>query len=155
MKLPGLDESAVKRLAAELAAALPGSAVIYLHGELGAGKTTFVRQLLRALGVTGRVKSPSYGLVEPYEVHGLRIAHLDLYRLSEPEELEYLAIRDLVSSVDLLLVEWPEQGSGYLPTADLDVHLAASPRGEDLRDVEIHAASTVGRTVLSTMKSVT
>ena len=90
-----------------------------LQGDLGAGKTTFARAYIQALGFEGYVKSPSYGLLETYEAGGFNILHLDLYRIEDPEELEYLALRDLFDQRTVLLIEWPERGEGHLPGADL------------------------------------
>lgn len=92
--------------------------VVYLSGDLGVGKTTLVRGLLRAFGFEGRVKSPSFGLIESYSVAGLEIHHLDLYRLGHGEEIAYLGLEDLLTDNSLLLVEWAEKGKGWLPAAD-------------------------------------
>ncbi len=97
--------------------------VVYLHGDLGVGKTTLVRGLLRALGYQGRVKSPSYGLIETYDFENLTVHHLDLYRLGHGEEITYLGLEDLFDDPTLLLVEWAEKGKGYLPAATDVVHL--------------------------------
>ncbi|MDX1569231.1 MAG: tRNA (adenosine(37)-N6)-threonylcarbamoyltransferase complex ATPase subunit type 1 TsaE [Xanthomonadales bacterium] len=141
MKHTDLSEAALGDLATQLAASLGHEpTVIHLVGPLGAGKTTFVRSLLRALGHSGPVKSPSYGLVEPYEVGDRRICHLDLYRLNDPEELEFLGIRDLVGDTDLLLIEWPEQGGGLVPDADLTVRIDLASAGH--RDVELLTSAT-------------
>jgi tRNA threonylcarbamoyladenosine biosynthesis protein TsaE len=94
-------------------------AVIYLRGDLGAGKTTFARAYIHSLGFTGYVKSPSYGLLETYAAGGQNVLHLDLYRIEDPEELEYLALRDLFDDGSVLLVEWPDRGGYYLPKPDL------------------------------------
>ncbi len=119
------DESAMRRFGRELAQALAGEGcVIGLSGELGAGKTTLVRAMLRALGVEGAVRSPTYTLVESYPGLGNPVFHLDLYRLSDPEELEFLGIRDLDAAGNRLLVEWPERGRGGLPQADIDLAIA-------------------------------
>ena len=116
---PMADEAAVRDLAAAFAAALQPPAVIYLRGDLGAGKTTFARAYIHALGYPGYVKSPSYGLLETYQVGGQCVLHLDLYRIEDPEELEYLAIRDQFDATAVLLVEWPDRGGGRLPAPDL------------------------------------
>lgn len=139
------DADATERVGARLARALGGSAaVVALQGELGAGKTTLVRALLRAMGVAGTIRSPTYTLVEPYQVGERRVFHLDLYRLGDPEELEYLGVRDLDDDDALLLVEWPERAAGALPPVDLWLQLdyrgqgrqlqmrAQSPRGQDI-----------------------
>lgn len=110
-----------------LAARLAEGGVVYLSGDLGVGKTTLVRGLLRAMGHAGRVKSPSYGLVESYELEGLSVHHLDLYRLGDPEEIEYLGIPDLLDEHSLLLVEWAEKGTGYLPPATLRIVIEDLP----------------------------
>jgi tRNA threonylcarbamoyladenosine biosynthesis protein TsaE len=119
---PPLDEEAMAALAAALAGAMHAPLVCYLRGELGAGKTTFVRAMLGALGYRGRVKSPSYGLLEHYPLKQVNILHLDLYRIENAGELEFLGIPDLIDSNTLLLVEWPERGAGALPEADFMIH---------------------------------
>jgi len=123
-------ESAQLAFGAELADRLRGhGGVVHLRGDLGAGKTTLVRGLLRALGHQGPVRSPTYTLIEPYDAGGQRIYHLDLYRLSDPEELELLGLRDLLDEDALLLVEWPERGHGVLPQAALTVEIAHAAPG--------------------------
>ena len=113
------DEAAVQRLAALFAGAVQPPAVIFLRGDLGAGKTTFARAYIHALGFEGYVKSPSYGLLEIYQAGGQTVLHLDLYRIEDPEELEYLAIRDQFDSAAVLLVEWPDRGGRALPAPDI------------------------------------
>lgn len=109
------------------------SALIFLCGQLGVGKTTLVRGLLRALGVEGAVRSPTYTLIEPYDVGSesrpKRVFHLDLYRLADPEELDYLGWREALGDGGLLLIEWPERGAGVLPPPDLRIDLAMRPPG--------------------------
>ena len=97
--------------------------VVYLRGDLGAGKTTLVRGLLRAAGHGGPVRSPTYTLIEPYELSGCRVLHLDLYRLGDPEELEFIGLRDELGASCLILVEWPDRGRGAMPDADLVVQI--------------------------------
>jgi len=127
------DETATAALAARFAAAIDDGLVLYLDGELGAGKTSFARALLGALGVGERVKSPTYSLVESYRA-GTRTAwHLDLYRIADPGELEWLGLDALGDPAALLLVEWPERGTGALPPADLVLHLAYAGSGREAR----------------------
>jgi tRNA threonylcarbamoyladenosine biosynthesis protein TsaE len=106
---------------------------LHLQGELGAGKTTLVRGLLRGLGHSGSVRSPTYTLLEPYEFPGLSVLHFDLYRLADPDELEYLGVREQSGEGSLWLVEWPDRGSGWLPAPDLVVTLVVEGDGRRLR----------------------
>ncbi|MGH8208563.1 MAG: tRNA (adenosine(37)-N6)-threonylcarbamoyltransferase complex ATPase subunit type 1 TsaE [Steroidobacteraceae bacterium] len=115
--------------------------VVYLNGELGAGKTTLTRGLLRALGVAGAVRSPTYTLVEIYETGALTTLHLDLYRLSDPAELDSRGLREWAREGHLWLIEWPERGIGRLPRADLIVKLAAGDHGHD---IEVSATTALG-----------
>jgi tRNA threonylcarbamoyladenosine biosynthesis protein TsaE len=126
------DAAATDALGARLAAALPAQAVVHLHGDLGAGKSTLARALLRALGVSGTIRSPTYTLVEQYPLADRGLAlHLDLYRIADPGELEFLGLD--ADAVRLWLVEWPERGQGALPPADLEVALEVEGEGRRAR----------------------
>jgi len=142
------DEAACAASAAALARH-PGlaNAFIELHGPLGAGKTTFVRHLLHALGVPGRVKSPTYGLMEPYEAGGSAIWHFDFYRFDDPQEWEDAGFRDVFASKGLKLVEWPEKADGLLPVADLRVFIEPVENGQ--RTVMITAHTPLGAELLA------
>lgn len=123
------DEAETMVVGAQLADLLRPGQVVYLSGDLGAGKTTLVRGLVRALGHQGRVKSPSYGLIESYELDGLEVHHLDLYRLGHGEEILYLGLEDLQHANSLLLVEWAERGAGWLPSASWQILIQDHPEG--------------------------
>lgn len=138
------DEDATQAFAAAAARALPAPAgaplIVYLRGDLGAGKTSLARGLLRALGETGPVRSPTYALVAAYELVGGRVIHLDLYRLEDPGELEQLGLRDLLDDSRLWLVEWPERGEGHLPPADALLELGVQGSGRTLSATGLTAA---------------
>jgi tRNA threonylcarbamoyladenosine biosynthesis protein TsaE len=138
--------AATERLGARLAKIIKPGCVMYLHGDLGAGKTTLARGLLRGLGHRGTVKSPTYTLVEPYQIGAWRLFHWDLYRLADPEELEYLGLRDQLDGEAVLLIEWPERGRGELPVADVDVSLSYVGEGRACR---LEARSEVGMKLLA------
>lgn len=150
------DESACERCAQALAA-LPAlrDAFVELHGPLGAGKTTFVRHLLHALGVSGRVKSPTYALLESYVLPGaeggLDISHFDFYRFNDPQEWEDAGFRDIFAAPGLKLAEWPGQAGGLLPTADLVLRI--EPRDESARSVRFEAATPRGLGLLAAVSA--
>lgn len=139
------DDAAMQALGAHLAQAASARGVIYLIGELGAGKTTLVRGYLGGLGHVGPVKSPTYTLIEPYELGSHRAYHLDLYRIGDPQEVDYLGLRDLLEGETTLLVEWPECGRGHLPAADLEVLITYAASG---RDVTLRAHTAPAETAL-------
>lgn len=150
------DESATQRFAATLAQ-VPElrHAFIELRGELGAGKTTLVRHLLQALGVTGRIKSPTYAVVEPYELPGLCIWHFDFYRFSDPREWEDAGFRDIFASPGLKLAEWADKAAGFIPTPDCVIALVVphsdetpTAPGDEARQVTLTAYSATGRALL-------
>lgn len=138
--------AATEKLGARLAGALIPGCVVYLHGELGAGKTTLARGLIQALGHRGTVKSPTYTLVEPYQLGEWRLFHWDLYRLADPGELEFLGLRDQFDGQAVLLIEWPERGQGELPAADVEISLRYAGEG---RAGRLAAVSTSGRALLA------
>lgn len=147
-KLLWADESATATFAQTLARRTAvHNAIIALHGDLGAGKTTLVRHLLRALGVQGRIKSPSYAVVEPYEAAGLHIWHFDFYRFSDPREFEDAGFRDLMSAPGLKLIEWPQKAGSALPQADLAIHI--SPRADESRAVHLQAYTHTGQALIT------
>ena len=127
------DEAASAGLAARFAATIETPCVIWLEGDLGAGKTLFARAFIHALGYEGYVKSPSYGLLETYRAGGVKVLHLDLYRIEDPEELEFLAMRDLFDEGTVLLVEWPDRGGKLLPPADVVLHFFEEGEGRRIR----------------------
>lgn len=134
------DEDATARLAGLLAASQPGPAVVYLGGDLGAGKSTLARAWLRSLGVQGAIRSPTYTLVERYPLGDSEALHLDLYRIGSGAELEFLGLDD--APARLWLVEWPERGAGGLPAADLEVGLTMRGTG---REAILRAGTDAGR----------
>lgn len=140
------DPAATEGLAAVLAASQPARAVVFLEGDLGAGKSSLARAWLRALGVRGAIKSPTYTLVERYPLPAGEAAHLDLYRLAGAAELDFLGLDDLAAEAVLWLVEWPDRGQGGLPAPDLRVRLAVEGAG---RRARLEAVSPAGQAWLA------
>lgn len=120
--------------------------VIHLLGELGAGKTTFVRACLRSLQYTDHVKSPTFGLLEVYELDKLQICHFDLYRLHDPQGLEDLAFRDYLHSADLIFIEWPTLAKAYLPNPDIQIKI--TNLGGEKRELDFHGFSKSGQALM-------
>ena len=141
------NETETTEIGARVASCLKGGEVIYLKGELGTGKTTFVRGALHELGFTGNVKSPTFTIVEPYSIDNHVVYHFDLYRLDDPEELESLGIRDYCDGQSICFFEWPEKGGNLLPNADINLLLSYTEEG---RNVELTTISEVGKSILAT-----
>jgi tRNA threonylcarbamoyladenosine biosynthesis protein TsaE len=129
------DTEATEQFGAKLWTELPSKGLIFLQGDLGAGKTTLVRGFLRAAGYTGAVKSPTYTLVEEYTIGNRKIFHFDLYRVADPEELEWIGIRDYFDQDSVCFIEWPDMGKGFLPEPDRVISLVADGTG---RSVDMH-----------------
>ncbi len=150
LRVETASETETEALGRRLAQALPRVRLIYVRGTLGAGKTTFVRGLLRGLGYDGPVKSPTFTLVEPYASGGIALCHFDLYRLEDPAELEFIGLRDYLRSDTVCVVEWPERGGALLPKPDLDVMIR--PTNTKGRDVHLQAHSEAGEAALGALR---
>jgi tRNA threonylcarbamoyladenosine biosynthesis protein TsaE len=133
------NESQMLEFGSSLALACPSAAVIFLQGNLGAGKTTLSRGFLRGFGYAGKVKSPTYTIVEPYDIEGQKVYHFDFYRLNDPEELEFIGIQDYFAEGAICLIEWPDNGSPLLPPADLSCYIDTHEEGREIR-IEAHTA---------------
>ena len=150
LKLHLPDADATRRCGALLAPALAGGMVVTLHGDLGAGKTTLVRGLLRARGVTGPIKSPSYGLVEHYPISSLYFYHIDFYRFTDPAEWEHAGLAECFRDDSVCLIEWPERVAGLLPAPDLVLDLEYVAQG-DGRALRARALSAAGERCLNAL----
>ena len=148
--LEAVDEAAMVALGGRLAAALLPGVVVHLEGNLGMGKTTLSRGIVQGFGHQGAVKSPTYTLVEPYELGELSLYHFDLYRLGDPEELEFMGIRDYFTGDSVCLVEWPARGLGVLPPADLVINIERKGLGRQLR---LDASTARGQAVLQRLQA--
>jgi tRNA threonylcarbamoyladenosine biosynthesis protein TsaE len=127
------DEQAMSDFGARIARITQGHGLIFLEGNLGMGKTTLSRGIIRGFGHVGAVKSPTFTLVEPYEIGDIRAFHFDLYRLVDPEELEFLGIRDYFEDDAMCLIEWPDKGAGFLPKPDLTITISPQDSGRSLK----------------------
>ncbi|MBI6683318.1 tRNA (adenosine(37)-N6)-threonylcarbamoyltransferase complex ATPase subunit type 1 TsaE [Pseudomonas viridiflava] len=143
-----IGEEAMMAFGARLAQVTEGVGVIFLDGDLGAGKTTLSRGLIRGFGHEGAVKSPTFTLVEPYEIGTIKVFHFDLYRLVDPEELEFMGVRDYFDGDSLCLIEWPQRGAGFLPKPDLTITI--SPHGEG-RSVILSPTGSLGERWCATL----
>ena len=144
IKIVAPDEEAMLALGSHLSQLLKGSGAVFIRGQLGAGKTTLCRGLLRAMGHSAAVKSPTFTMVEPYEIGASIVFHFDLYRLSDPGELDYIGIDEYFAGGGLCLVEWPEKAVGCLPQHDLEIFIDVS--GEK-RNISVEAMSADGETI--------
>lgn len=140
------DEADMLIWAKHAAPSMAGGLLIHLNGDLGMGKTTLTRGFIQSLGHDGNVKSPTYTLVEPYELGSLRVYHFDLYRLADPEELEFMGVRDYFDGDSISFIEWPERGEGVLPDADLEFEITPWEQG---RNIMITALTEQGQAQLS------
>ena len=144
------NENRMRELGARLITACDRGGVITLSGELGSGKTTLVRGALQAAGVTGGIRSPTYTLVEIYPLERFTVAHFDLYRLGDAEELEYLGYRDYLNPGTLCFIEWPERAAGYLQDIDVEIRLEYDPAG---RRARLSGHSDYGRGLLDRLNT--
>ncbi|MBV5308954.1 tRNA (adenosine(37)-N6)-threonylcarbamoyltransferase complex ATPase subunit type 1 TsaE [Chromatium okenii] len=151
MNIELADIEAQLQFGAQLAALLPPTCVLYLEGDLGTGKTTLARSILRQLGHSGAVRSPTYTLLEPYQLADRVAYHLDLYRLTDAEELEYLGLRDLLGENALWMIEWAERGVGHVPPADIRIQINHLPVG---RHLTLRGMTPSGEVLVATLRDV-
>ena len=143
------DEQSTQHLGELIAKYLQAPLICYLQGDLGVGKTRIVRAIIQSLGYSGNVKSPTYTLVEPYQLETVTVYHFDLYRLSDPEELDYLGIRDYFDEQSICFIEWPDKGKGWLADADISIFLEYLGEG---RRCQITAQTKAGTILLNKLK---
>lgn len=146
---PSGSEQDTNALAVKLARAVKPGFIIYMHGELGAGKTTFVRAFLRALGFEGKVKSPTYTIVEPYELSSVTINHFDLYRFEDDAELTQIGMDEYFTDESICIIEWPEKGGSGLPPADLGCYIDRVEDEEHTRQIRMTAYTKLGEEILA------
>ncbi|MHB1948641.1 MAG: tRNA (adenosine(37)-N6)-threonylcarbamoyltransferase complex ATPase subunit type 1 TsaE [Gammaproteobacteria bacterium] len=144
------DESATLAFGSQVAILCPPATILFLYGNLGAGKTTFSRGFLRGLGYEGTVKSPTYTLVEPYQFKDVIVYHFDFYRLHDVQELEYIGIQDYFTQTAICLIEWPDNGAGMLPPADLSCYIEPIGSG---REIKLIAHSAKGKDILKWLRN--
>ncbi len=144
-QLDVINAAAMEELGRRLASVCPLGSKLFLQGDLGAGKTTLSRGFLNGLGHSGIVKSPTYTLVEPYQIDELEVFHFDLYRLNDPEELESIGIRDYFSGEGICLVEWPEKAVAFLGTPDVHIHIQYQ---DEHRNVRLEAKTPTGKEII-------
>lgn len=144
------DSAATDELGLRLARSMPAKAVVFLRGDLGAGKSSLARAMLQALGVTGHIKSPTYTLIERYPLPEGEAVHLDLYRIAESAELEFLGLDELIGQARLWLIEWPDRGGAALPRPDLEIELAVAGIG---RSAGLRGVSPEGQAWLAAMSN--
>ncbi len=147
MKITLLNEQETEQLGAELWRVLPEKCLVFLHGILGAGKTTLARGVLRAAGHKGTVKSPTYTLVEEYDIANRKVFHFDLYRVKDPEELEWIGIRDYFDQQSLCFIEWAELGKGFLPRPDIELSIEMEGEGR-IVTIEVTSAELMNKLAL-------
>jgi len=147
MKITLSNEQETECLGSELWRILPEKCLVFLHGDLGAGKTTLTRGVLRAAGHKGAVKSPTYTLVEEYDVAERIVFHFDLYRVKDPEELEWIGIRDYLEQQSLCFIEWAEQGKGFLPQPDIELSIAVEGEARVVK-IDVISEKLVNKLIL-------
>ena len=146
MKLTLSSESELIALAGKIASITPAGAILYLKGGLGAGKTTFARGFIQSLGTTAKIKSPTYTLIEEYDLPGKHIVHVDLYRLHDADELSYIGFPEEIPENSIMLIEWPERAVAYIPAPDLEISITHSTTG---RIIDMTSFSTLGEAILT------